>query len=211
MITKLESEFMLAGNRWFRDDGNNTLRLNYDLNCDSIVFDIGGYKGDFAEEIVRLYDCHVYLFEPSVEFFRIAQARFSANKKVKCFNYGLSDSNCKMMLSNEGNKSSVMDVKSHQTGSQVDIQNFKDVFDREGIEDIDLIKINIEGGEYPLMRHIIKEGLAPRIKNFQVQFHIKDFIPNVSSMREDIQHALSETHNLDWCYTFIWENWSLKD
>ena len=46
-------------------------------------------------------------------------------------------------------------------------------------------------------------------KNFQVQFHI--FIPNATSMREDIHHALSETHNLDLRYTFFKENWLLKD
>ena len=31
--------------RWFADDGDNTLRLNYPLDENSVVFDVGAYKG----------------------------------------------------------------------------------------------------------------------------------------------------------------------
>jgi len=31
---------------WFAVNGDQTLRLNYDLDANSLVFDLGGYKGD---------------------------------------------------------------------------------------------------------------------------------------------------------------------
>jgi hypothetical protein len=35
--------------RWFKDKGDETLRLEYpELNKDSLVFDLGGYHGDFS-------------------------------------------------------------------------------------------------------------------------------------------------------------------
>lgn len=77
--------------RWFEDDGDRKLRARYDLNESSIVFDIGGYVGDFAEGIVSKSGSHVYLFEPSVEFYEACILRFREVDKVLCYNYGLSD------------------------------------------------------------------------------------------------------------------------
>ena len=47
--------------RWFADNGDRTHRLNYDLNSNSVVFDVGGYKGDFAfsiyEKLIKKIFC----------------------------------------------------------------------------------------------------------------------------------------------------------
>ena len=40
---------------WFAVKGDQTLRLNYPLNKDSVVFDLGGYKGEFAADIYNKY------------------------------------------------------------------------------------------------------------------------------------------------------------
>ena len=59
----LKDEFTVEIARWFKDKGDKTLRLNYPaLNKDSIVFDLGGYFGDYAYEINKKYGCKVYLF-----------------------------------------------------------------------------------------------------------------------------------------------------
>ena len=49
---------------WFADNGDKTLRLDYPLTSDSIVFDLGGYKGDWASSIYEKYKCNIYIFEP---------------------------------------------------------------------------------------------------------------------------------------------------
>ena len=36
---------------WVRDRGDQTLRLDYDLAAASIVFDLGGYEGQWASDI----------------------------------------------------------------------------------------------------------------------------------------------------------------
>ena len=36
---------------WLEIKGDQFLRLNYNLNPDSVVFDIGGYKGEFSTSI----------------------------------------------------------------------------------------------------------------------------------------------------------------
>ena len=38
-------------NLWIKHQGDKTHRLNYDLNEHSLVFDIGGYEGQWANDI----------------------------------------------------------------------------------------------------------------------------------------------------------------
>ncbi|GBF23088.1 hypothetical protein tpqmel_0492, partial [Candidatus Gastranaerophilus sp. (ex Termes propinquus)] len=55
--------------RFFKDDANGSLRLNYDLCENSIVFDVGGYKAEFAKEIFCKYQSFIHIFEPVPDFF----------------------------------------------------------------------------------------------------------------------------------------------
>ncbi|MBA7576805.1 hypothetical protein ES708_18647 [subsurface metagenome] len=48
--------------QWFEIKGDETLRLDYNLDKNSIVFDIGGYKGQWSSEIFsKLLLCDAYL------------------------------------------------------------------------------------------------------------------------------------------------------
>jgi hypothetical protein len=55
--------FLLEVRRWFRDRGDKTLRLDYPLNANSLVVDVGGYRGDFAGAIYKRYGCRVIIFQ----------------------------------------------------------------------------------------------------------------------------------------------------
>ncbi len=73
---------------------------------------------------------------------------------------------------------------------------------------IDLAKVNIEGGEYDLLPAFDEAGVLPRLRMLQVQFHL--FAPADIERRNAIRATLSRTHNCDWSYDFVWEQWSLK-
>jgi hypothetical protein len=81
-------------------------------------------------------------------------------------------------------------------------------FHRHSIESVDLVKINIEGGEYDLLDHLIAEGLIERIRDVQVQFH--DFVPGAEARRAAIRHGLEATHVVTYDEPFVWENWRRK-
>ena len=70
------------------------------------------------------------------------------------------------------------------------------------------MKINIEGGEYPILLHMISEKKLSVVDNYQIQFH--NFIDNANELRNKIIEGLSKTHTRTWCYTFVWENWKRK-
>jgi FkbM family methyltransferase len=199
---------MIEVNRWFKDKGDEKLRLDYDLNSSSCVFDLGGYKGDFAEMINNKFGCHVHVFEPSKIFYEECTTRFSSNKKITVYNFGLSDTNGAFILTDDQDGSSTLPIIDGNDGQVCEIKRFFDVYKEIQPDDIDLIKINIEGAEYPLLNHIIEKGLHLHIKNIQIQFH--NFVENAPKLRENITEKLAATHRRTWCYDFVWENWELK-
>ena len=194
--------------KWYRDKGDDSLRLKYSLNKDSVVFDIGGYIGDFSEKIFNKFGCNIYLFEPSSSFYKKCLERFKDNKNIFCFNYGLGNLNGDFVLSNDNEASSIKRKINTKKGEIIKIKKISDIIVEQRINKIDLMKINIEGGEYELLSYLINENLISKINNIQVQFH--NFIPNAKKKREDIINLLKKTHKNDWSYYFVWENWSLK-
>lgn len=192
---------------WVNVNGDQTLRLNYDLNEKSVVFDVGGYKGEFATDIFCKYNATIYVFEPIQSFFQIIQNKFINNQKVKIYNFGLAGKEEQLQISMSDNSSSVfLKTEDSETIQLKAIVNF---IQENNIPSVDLIKINIEGGEYELLESLIENNLISVFKNIQVQFH--DFLlDNGKERMHKIQEHLSKTHQITYQYEFVWENWQLK-
>lgn len=192
---------------WFASNGDQTLRLNYDLKSDSIVFDVGGFKGEFAAEILCKYNANIYIFEPIRDFSLIIKNKFSNNEKVKSFNFGLAGKEQELKISLSDNSSSI--YLNGENKEMIQLKSIVDFIKTNNIKQIDLIKINIEGGEYELLESLIENGCISIFKNIQVQFH--DFLfENAKERMNKIQENLSKTHELTYQYEFVWENWKVK-
>jgi FkbM family methyltransferase len=190
---------------WFAIGGDKSLRINYNLGPDSVVFDVGGYRGDWAREIYRKYKCHIEVFEPVKEFIKILRREFAGNNKVNIHPFGLAGKTEEVEISlDEASSSTFKSGKSKERIKLVDASKFIG----ESYNHIDLMKINIEGGEYSLLDDLIKSGLIKNIENIQVQFH--DFVPNAFKKRMRLHEKLSGTHELTYNYPWVWENWRLK-
>ena len=192
--------------RWQKDKGDKTFRLNYDLNNESLVFDLGGYEGQWASDIFSKYLCKIYVFEPVLSFVDNIKKRFKNNSKIKIFNFGLGGDNkiVDIYLKNDG--SSIFGQRGEKQKAK--IVKISDFIKDNKISFIDLMKINIEGAEYELMEDLLKTNLIEKIKDIQIQFH-NLFLDSKTKMIK-IQNGLSETHCLTYQYKFIWENWRLK-
>lgn len=192
---------------WFEIDGDSTLRLNYDLNCNSVIYDVGGYHGDFASDIHNKYGSKIFVFEPVNFFFDLIHNRFLFNKNINVFNFGLGGYTRNEYITMLDNSSSLYSKKGEK--SEILIKSIADFMFENDHQIVDLIKLNIEGGEYELLNSLIDSNLICRFKNIQVQFH--DFIiDNAEEQMEALQKKISITHSLSWQYKFVWENWELK-
>lgn len=192
---------------WFKIDGDKTLRLNYRLNSSSVVVDVGGYEGQWASDIFAKYCCNIIIFEPVKTFADKIKSRFTKNEKIKTYKYGLSNKNAKQVISLLADSSSMF--KSDTDQEEIEVVDGSIFLTKENIANIDLMKINIEGGEYDLLDNLIDSGFIPKIKNIQVQFH--DFVPNAKSRMLKIQNELRKTHHLTYQYEFVWENWEINE
>lgn len=204
----LHDPFLLEIDRWFRDKGDETFRLDYPLARDSIVFDLGGYHGDFAAAIHKRYGCRVYVFEPMPQFYQMCEKRFLGNDKIICFNYGLSASDGWLDLSLADDESSFISSTSNTVHISAHIRSIVQCIKELGIEKIDLMKINIEGGEFDVIPALIDSGDITRVRYLQVQFH--NFVERAAERRLAIRRQLAHTHCEMWNYEFVWESWVLQ-
>ena len=194
--------------KWFQDEGDKTHRLNYVLDSNSLVFDLGGYEGQWASDIYAMYNCTIWVFEPSLPFAKKIEKRFEKNSKIRVFSVALGARDEVVGFSAIDNSSSIF--LSGPKNESIKIVDVVDFLKTNKIQSIDLIKINIEGAEYELLEKLIDKGLINIFKNIQVQFH--DFIiQNAPERMKNIQDSLSLTHNRTYHYEFIWENWELKE
>lgn len=191
---------------FFRADGNQTLRLNYPLTSDSVVFDLGGYKGEWARDIFCKHGCDLYVFEPVPAFYNAIVSYFSPNPKIKAYDFGLAARDENVSISVDEFSSSI--VKTGNEQISIRLKSVMDFISENNIKHVDLIKINIEGAEYELLEALIEHNAIPMFTDIQVQFH--DFIPDAKNRMDKIKTKLAETHYPTYQYEFVWENWRKK-
>lgn len=193
---------------WARHQGDKTLRLNYELFDKSVVFDLGGYEGQWASDIYSKYLSNIYVFEPYLPYFQKIEERFKANSDIKVYPFGLGNGNFDALIYPAGDGTTMFGID--KRGVKMRIVAIDEFMSQYNIEEIDLMKINIEGGEYDLLDYILEVDLIKKIKNIQVQFHNK-YIENPEMRMRAIQERLLKSHELSWQYEFVWENWTRKN
>jgi FkbM family methyltransferase len=191
---------------WRDADGDRTHRVNYDLNARSIVFDLGGYRGDWASDIFSRFCCTIHVFEAVPDYAAGLVRRFERNTSIHIYPFGLASADSVQSISVAEERSSAF----AQGGRQVEMKLVRaaDFFTQHAVDHIDLMKVNIEGGEYDLVEHLIAASLITKIANLQVQFH--DIFPDAEARMQAIQASLRCTHELTYQFPFMWENWRIK-
>ena len=157
-------------------------------------------------DLLSKYNSKIYVFEPVSVFYERINGRFSRNENVKVYGFGLAGKTRKEAISLTGDASSIFQKSTNS--EEIQLTSISEWLESEKISQINLMKLNIEGGEYELLEHIINTGLIDKIDEIQVQFHpIED---KSEDRMFDIQNALSVTHEPTYQYKFIWENWKIK-
>ena len=189
--------------RWKSDQGDQKLRIDYELNSDSIVMDLGGYRGEWADEIHSRYGCTVHVFEPVSSFADGIAARFEGNPSIHVHCCGLGSHTRTERIGLSADASSMF----HNDGAieTIALVDAAEWFHERRIQNVDLMKINIEGGEYELLERLLDSGLASQVNNLQVQFH--RIATDSEARMNSILERLQATHQPTYQYHFVWENW----
>ena len=195
---------------WYKANGDQTYLLDHKLSSQSIVFDVGGYIGNSAASIYCKYGATIHIFEPVEEYVSRLIKRFGENRKIHIHNYGLGSKTEDLLIYvSEGATSTFGSRINFTDKKSIKIKSFVEVFNVLKIDEVDLMSINIEGGEYDLLDHIIDNNLLSRIRYLQIQFH--EIAEDSEVRRNNIRSHLKLTHHESFCFPFVWEGWVRLD
>lgn len=195
-------------------------RYNYPVANGWVVMDVGAHHGEFA---LNFWDAHkgkhllIRSYEPVPEFYEILKANVGAHKEavnITMIPRGLGATTRKQMFRVKGDMSGPW--ADDGPTMVVDIDSIAGEFlHGVPVTFVDLIKINVEGGEYELLEAILDQGLVRNFGNLQIQYHA---IPDINPVErwKKIRSRLTETHRLMYAdpsmefHSNSWEGWTLR-
>ena len=199
---ELKSEFA----RFAGDGYDELLYANHQLSPEDSVLVLGGYKGKSIGIWRDLYNCKIVAYEPIPEFFNTLVDKFREDSNILLFPYAVSgrEELINFALAEEGTS------KFLEANQYISIQA-KDIFSE--LENINpyprVIELNIEGGEYAVLKRMLESKSIEKIQTLLIQFHNYGYEEQLA--RAEIRLALSTTHTCEFSYEWLWERWTLRN
>lgn len=200
---------MTPNEKWNADRGDDTLIIDYPLDENSQVIEMGGYHGLWTKRISQKFNCNILTVEPIPEFYNKMINEFdyylkNNREKIKTENFGISTEEKELTFSVNGDATSAHLSSSNQI--TVICYTLEHYLQKHNIEKVDLLQVNIEGEEYPLLEEWIKSGIINKVKYLQVQYH--RYGENYEVRHNNIQENLKKLgFKLRYEYPFVWEAW----
>lgn len=142
------------------------------LRPDSVVVDLGANVGEFSQQIVDRFGCRAYAVEPHPELFR----RIPEQPRIKKLNVCITEhkGTVPFYIARHPEGSSVYPFLT-QMQRTISVQGlpWHQLKKRIGAGIVDLLKVDIEGAEIPLLDSMSEVALG-NIKQISVEFH--DFL-----------------------------------
>lgn len=197
---------------FIRKDRKFDYRHRYDLKPNALIFDCGGYKGDWTARMLDLYqekEPRIYVFEIVDTFIKHLEQQFQRNEQVKIFPFGLGSENKTIEFPIDDIATSIFLKPADAKMETGEIRNVTEFWKEHNIKDVDIFKMNIEGGEYELLDTLISAGLVSHCKNIQIQFH--NYGEWSVQRRDKIKSELEKTHVCTYDFEWTFENWAIKE
>ncbi len=132
---------------------------------DPVVFDIGANVGDVTAKYLEYFpDSTIYAFEPFPDCFDLLSSRYSATNNVRCFKNAVSSTEGPKTFFVNKNVDTNSLLSPRKTGltSDEQVKNIStikvdsivldDFCTSENIKHIDILKMDIQGGEYDALK-----------------------------------------------------------
>lgn len=188
---------------WLHDGGESFKKTDFNfLSQASVVLDIGGYTGEFIAPLLCKYGSRIYTYEPVPEFAEKLRDRFLSNNSVNVINaaVGAKSGTIKLNLGHGG--TSLFKTAENENSGVITAKMLGIAGIVKELNEIDLLSINCEGGEYEILEALTEGGLANKIACYFIQFH--DVAGDSDTRRNKILRDLSHTHKLVYDYPWVW-------
>jgi FkbM family methyltransferase len=176
-----------------------------DLTSDSVIIDLGTYKGYTTKLLSNLYKSKIYTFEPMIPFYTEATRECLSHPNITVFPYGLGRGNYEFLMNMDGDGTSMFSPVDTQKAKPCKIVDLFEFLEERNIHTIDLLHVNIEGAEYDLLDYILSKQYQINIRYLIVQFHYKS-AENDEKLKRYFT-TLEATHRLVYDYKYVWTKW----
>lgn len=182
---------------WQEVRGDETLALDWPLDENSHIWEIGGYEGRWVQQMWDRYHCNITVFEPQLWAVRKMQERFKGIDKIEIRPYGLWLNDNVMGMGNFDTDGA--SVVSHDASKAMGSGLFHDFYDviSSFNFNINLCLMNVEGAEYSLIPNMITSDQMGRFEFFWCQFH-PDLYEDAGARTWEIFEKMLKTHDLLW-------------
>ena len=183
--------------------GDKKFRYREGLQKNGTVLDVGAFEGEFAEFHSKTAD-RVICFDTNPTAINQLKKRFAGKKNVYIYDYGIGIKEEKGKIIGKGAGAKIELFE----GGQTIIREVSTVFKELDIENVSLLKINIEGGEFDLIKALKHTGLLKVIDEIHVQTH--DFADSDLTKTLEMHRLLSKDFELYLSFPFVWDFWQKK-
>jgi FkbM family methyltransferase len=190
--------------KWFLLN-KEELKYNIKFKDDGLVLDFGGYIGEFTSKLSKLNPNMSFLiFEPVPNFYNKCLKRFNKKQNISVLPYGVTSDGRNIDLAIDGPR-----TRTSQSGEN-QIFATKSITEILGnLDQVELMKMNIEGLEYECLLSIIHSGSIKKINYLLVQFH--NFHFEDENNYAEITRLISKDFNRIFSYKWKWELWQIKN
>lgn len=187
---------------WYKNNDVHDFLHVHNLSRESLIVDIGSYKGSWLHHMNKLYGCKCIGVEPVINYFK-ESLQLEFNNKCDIYDFGLTvDSSDKIRMSFDEDASSMFKEIELKESVIVNTVNAKEFFERI-TDPIDVLQINAEGLEYSLIPYMCQHNLFAPVKFVQIQFH--DISPDCKrSMYACIDLIEKSGFTTKFEYPFVW-------
>jgi FkbM family methyltransferase len=190
--------------KWFLLN-KEKLKYKVKLKGNGLVLDFGGYVGGFTSKMSKLNPDMLFLiFEPVPNFYKKCQKRFRKNQNVSVLPYGVTSNGRNIDLAIDGPR-----TRTNQSGKNLGFPSKSITEILDNFDQVELLKMNIEGLEYECLLSIIENGSIKKINYLLVQFH--NFHVDDENNYIEITSLISEDFIRVFSYKWKWELWRIKN
>lgn len=190
--------------KWWSSDGNNTYAINHPLNENSVVVELGGFDGSWVSLMNPKYNSKFYVLEPIKSFYNNIVNRFSTSPNITPIHAGLSSEDKKTIIYKKGDETTLH--KKVGVEEEIQLWSLETLLKNINEAEVDLMQINIEGEEYPLLENLINKDVIHNVKRIQIQFHT--FVDDYENRRLKIREGLIKCgYKNVYNFPFVFECW----
>jgi FkbM family methyltransferase len=159
------------------------------LRSDPVIVDIGGYIADFSLYAVKYLNARkVIVYEPSPKNFAILNRNVVNNDfedRIEAVNMAVGDvPELILDTDQEDAEPAMVSLSLRSSGQRIPCVTLEELMRRHQLDTIDLLKLDCEGAEYPILLSLPLD-LLTRIQNIALEYHeVEGFTKKLDAVRQ---------------------------